>query len=173
VGLTLQLLGKNSKANAAFVEKLVNPACLRLAFSTQWLVKWCFTITVNPLFPKPRNQHSLVLLICLEFCRLAHNYIKHYQTQPLTYVLCLVLIFLSPTFKNWSCSSGRGSRHSLDQKASSVLAWRTISMFLVLPFRRTPFTSSVCQPFYILDYSLSMSPPDKKSSFLQIKIYII
>ena len=131
---------------------------LPLAFSPQWLVKWCFIITGTRCF----RRQEITLVCAAYFFGGLSTYtqdITYYQTQRLTFIVCLWLIFLEPTFKNWSCSSGRAGRHSLDQKAPSGKAYRTTSIFLVFSSSTTPFFSSFWQPFlYVRLLSIHVSP---------------
>lgn len=157
-GTDTAIVGKNSKGKCCICSEIGQSCLSSFGMFKSMACKLMFYHNRQLAVSEAKESHSLALLICLEVCRLAQNDITHYQTQPLTCVVCLGLIFLSSTFKNWSCSSGPGSRHSLDEKAPSAPAWRTISMFLVLPSCRTPFTSSVCQPFlYVRLLSIHVS----------------
>jgi len=129
--------------------------------------KMVFCLHRQPDVSEAKKSHSFALLICLEVCRLAQNDITHYQTQPLTCVVCLGLIFLSHTLL----------------KFGVVLLAMVVAIYLTnrrLQHRHEG--QSVCflychlagcpslHLFAILSY---MSPPDKKFSSLQVKIYLI
>jgi len=123
------IVGKNSKDKCCMCSESDQSSMSSFGIFYSLACKMMFYHHRQPAVSEAKKSHSPALLICLEVCRLARNDSTHYQTQPLACVVrvCSGLIFLLPTFKNWSCSSCPGSRQSLDQKAPSALACIVIS----------------------------------------------
>lgn len=136
-GTNTATAGKNSKDQCCMCSESVQSSMSSFGIFNSLACKMVFYHHRQPAVSEAKKSHSPALPICVEVSRLAHSDITHYQTQPLTCVVCSALIFLLPTCKNWSCSSCPGSRQSLGQKAPSAPACIAISQdvlhFFCLP----------------------------------------
>ena len=99
-GTNTATVGKNSKDQCFMCSESDRSSMSSFGILNSLACKMLFYHHRQPTVSEAKKSHSPALPICLEVCQLAHKDITHYQTQPLTCVICSALIFILPTFTN-------------------------------------------------------------------------